>query len=122
MAESISRVRRTTAHNHKQLAAVLGWTVVQVDKAVVLGVLPPYDLRTPRWRAVTVDALAGRRQELAAALDEGALLTADEMMSRLGLDYGDWRRGRDAWRHPRPRRAGFWSRTVADDLAARSGD
>jgi hypothetical protein len=122
MAESISPVRRTTAHNHKQLAAVLGWTVVQVDKAVVLGVLPPYDLRTPRWRAVTVDALAGREQALAAALDEGALLTAGEMMSRLGLDYGDWRRGLDAGTIPAPDAGGFWSRTAADGLAARSAE
>ena len=122
MAESISPVRRTTAHDHKQLAAVLGWTVVQVDKAVVLGVLPPYDLRTPRWRAVTVDALAGRQQALTAALDEGALLTAGEMMSRLGLVGGDWRRGLDAGIIPAPDARGFWSRPVADGLAARSAE
>jgi hypothetical protein len=30
--------RRTTAHDHRQLADVLGRTVAQVDKAVVLGV------------------------------------------------------------------------------------
>ena len=65
--------RRTTAHDHKQLARVLGWTVVQVDKAAVLGVLPPHDLKTPRWKAATVDDLGARREELAAALDEGAL-------------------------------------------------
>lgn len=28
--------RRTTAHDHKQLAEALGWTVVQVDKAIQL--------------------------------------------------------------------------------------
>jgi DNA polymerase III epsilon subunit-like protein len=122
MAESISPACRTTAHDHKQLAAVLGWTVVQVDKAVVLGVLPPYDLRTPRWRAVTVDALAEREHALAAALDEGALLTAGEMMSRLGLDYGDWRRGFDAGVIPAPDAGGFWSKAVADGLAARSAE
>ena len=122
MAESVPSVRRTTAHDHKQLAAVLGWTVIQVDKAVVLGVLPPYDLRTPRWKAATVDVLAGRRQVLAAALDEGALLTADEMMSRLGLEFGDWRRGRDAGVIPAADAGGFWSRAAADDLAARSGE
>lgn len=121
MADSIPPVRRTTAHDHKQLAAVLGWTVVQVDKAVVLGVLPPYDLRTPRWRGVTVDALAERQQALAAALDEGTLLTAGEMMSRLGLDYGDWR-GLDAGTIPAPDTGGFWSRAAADDLAGRSAE
>lgn len=60
-----------TAHDHKQLAAALGWTVTQVGKAVALGVLPPYDLKTPRWRAATAAALAGRREDLSAALDEG---------------------------------------------------
>jgi hypothetical protein len=39
----------------------------------------------PRWRAAAVDDLAGRREELAAALDEGALLTEDEMTAALGL-------------------------------------
>ena len=42
--------RRTTAHDHEQLAAVLGWTVVLVDKAVVLGVLPPMTSRRPGGR------------------------------------------------------------------------
>ena len=110
---------RTTAHDHRQLAAVLGWTVAQVDKAVVLGVLPPHELKTPRWRGATVDDLASRRGELAAALDEAALLTEGEMMARLGLDWRDWRRGRDHDVIPGPDRAGFWSREAADSLAAR---
>jgi hypothetical protein len=122
VAEPVRSERRTTAHDHKQLAAVLGWTVTQVDKAVVLGVLPPYDLRTPRWRAVTVDALAARRDELAAVLDEGALLTVGEVIALLGLDAGDWNRGREHGVIPGPDRAGFWSRQAADDLAARIGE
>lgn len=111
--------RRTTAHDHKQLAAVLGWTVVLVDKAAVLGVLPAYDLKTPRWRGATVDELVARREELAAALDESALLTEGEMVTRLGLDGGDWRRGRDHGVIPGPDRAGlFWTRAAAEGLAA----
>jgi hypothetical protein len=47
------------------------------------------DLKTPRWKAATVDSLAGRREELAAALDDGALLTEDELMARLGPEYED---------------------------------
>ena len=93
-----SPARSTTAHDRKQLAGALGWTVVQVDKAVILGVLPPYDLKTPGWKAATAGDLAARREELAAALDDGALLTEDEMMTRPGLE-----RGRLAAR-PRPRR------------------
>jgi hypothetical protein len=113
-----SPARRTTACDHKQLAAALGWTIVQVDKASVMNVLPPHDLKTPRWKAATVDDLVARREELAAALDESALLTEGEMVTRLGLDGGDWRRGRDHGVIPGPDRAGFWSREAAEGLAA----
>jgi hypothetical protein len=113
--------RRGTAHDHKQLAAGLGWSPVQVAKAAALGVLPPYDLRTPRWKASTVEVLAGRREELAAALDEGALLTGQEMRARLGLDPGDWHRSRDHGIIPGPDQAGFWTRAAADALAAGGG-
>lgn len=113
-----SPARRTTAHDHKQLAAALGWTVVQVDKASIMNVLPPHDLKTPRWKGATVDDLVARREELAAALDESALLTEGEMVTRLGLDGGDWRRGRDNGVIPGPDRAGFWTRAAAEGLAA----
>lgn len=113
---------RTTAHDHRQLAGVLGWTLVQVDKAVVQGVLPAYDLKTPRWKAATVDDLARREGELAAALDEAALLTAGEMIALLGLDAGDWNRGRDYGVIPGPDHAGFWTRETAEGLAARIGE
>ena len=112
MAETVPAARRATAHDHRQLADALSWSVVQADKAVALGVLPPYDLKTPRWKAVTVDALTGRREELAAALDEGALLTEDEMIAVLGLEWGDWRRGRDHDIIPGPCRLG--PRTLGD--------
>ena len=121
MTETAPTARRATAHDHRQLAGVLGWTVVQVDKAVILGVLPPYDLKTPRWKAATVNDLAGRREELAAVLDDAALLTEDEMMTQLGLEWGDWRRGRDHDVIPGPDRGGFWSREAAEGLAAHAG-
>jgi hypothetical protein len=117
-----SPAQRTTAHDHKQLAAALGWTVVQVDKAAVLGVLPPHDLKTPRWKAVTVDELAARRDELAAALDDSALLTEEEIIAALGLAWGDWRRGRDHGVIPGPDAGGFWTRETAQGLAARAAD
>ena len=117
-----SPARRTTAHDHRQLAGALGWTVVQVDKAVVLGVLPPHDLKTPRWRAATVDDLAARREELAAAMDEAGLLTEDEMIAALGLAWGDWRRGRDHGVIPGPAPGGFWTRETAEGLAVRAAE
>ncbi|MFF4417123.1 exonuclease domain-containing protein [Streptosporangium sp. NPDC001559] len=112
--------RRTTAHDHRQLAMALGWTLPQITKALALGVLPPYDLKTPRWTAATVETIVARRQELAAALDDGTLLTESELMARLGLEYGDWRRGRDGGVIPEPDRDEFWSRGLADDLASRT--
>jgi hypothetical protein len=120
MAETAPAARRTTAHDHRQLADALGWTVIQVGKAVVLGVLPPYDLKTPRWKAATVEALVERREELEAALDEGVLLTDEELMSLLQLEYGDWRRGREHGVIPRPDCGEFYSRAVAEDLAGRA--
>lgn len=65
MTETRPAGRRSTAHDRRQLAEALGWSLVQVDKAVVLGVLPPYDLKTPRWKAATVDGLVESRHELA---------------------------------------------------------
>lgn len=121
MAETIPAPRRTTAHDHKQLAKALGWTVTQVDKAVQVGLLPAYDLKTPRWRGSTVDELAARRSELAAELDETALLTADEMMAALGMDWSAWCRGRDHGVIPWPDQGAFWSREVAAALAAQAG-
>jgi hypothetical protein len=47
-------------------------------------VLPPYDLKTPRWKATTV-----------GGLDEEALLAAGELRGLLAIEYGDWCRGRD---------------------------
>jgi hypothetical protein len=120
MAETVPAARRTTAHDHRQLAEALGWTLVQVSKAVALGVLPPYDLKTPRWKAATVDVMVERRQELAAALDEGALLTEDELMALLELEYAAWRRGRDHDVIPGPDQGEFWSQAVAQDLAGRA--
>jgi len=117
MATPAPAVRRTRAHDRRQLAAVLGWTADQVTKAVVLGVLPPYDLMTPRWTAATVDSLAARREELTAALDDGALLTEEELRDRLGLERGEWRRARDHDMIPIPDQGGFWSRSVAETLA-----
>lgn len=35
---------RTRACNHKELAAALGWTETDIDKALLLEVLPPHVL------------------------------------------------------------------------------
>ncbi|CUU60778.1 Exonuclease [Parafrankia irregularis] len=119
MTETAPGNRRTTAHDHAQLAEALGWTVIQVGKAVALGLLPPYDLKSPRWRAATVDALVESRDALASTLDEEALLTGDELIALLRLEYADWRRGREHAVIPDPDCGEYWSRALADDLASR---
>jgi|GEM_PF-872095 len=40
-------------------------------------------------------------------------------MARLGLEYGDWRRGRDHGVIPGPDHGEFWSRAAAEDLVGR---
>jgi DNA polymerase III epsilon subunit-like protein len=122
MTESPPAARRTTAHNHKQLAIALSWTELQVAKAVQLGaILPPYDLpKTSRWKGPTVDELAARRDEVTAALDETALLTDGEMMQALGMEWPQWRRGCDHGIIPPPDQGAFWSRALASDLASQA--
>ncbi|GAB3278483.1 hypothetical protein GCM10027589_04660 [Actinocorallia lasiicapitis] len=110
---------RTKAHDHGQLAAALGWTHTQVDKAVTAGgILPPYDLSTPRWKGATVDALVGRAEELAALLPD--LYSETELQDALGLSRGDWHRGREAAVIPDPDLGAFWTRPLVDDLTARA--
>jgi hypothetical protein len=114
---------RTTAHDHKQLAEALGWTVVQVDKAIQLGgILPRYELKTPRRKGATVDELVARREEQASALDEAALLSVGEMIAALGMQGAEWSQGREHGIIPGPDCGLFWSRALASDLAARSED
>jgi hypothetical protein len=114
---------RTTAHDHKQLAEALGWTVVQVDKAIQLGgILLRYELKTPRRKGATVDELVARREELASALDEAALLSVGEMIAALGMQGAEWSQGREHGIIPGPDCGLFWSRALASDLAARSED
>ena len=44
------------------------------------------------------------------------------MIALLGLDAGDWDRGREHAVIPGPDRAGFWSREAAEGLAARAAE
>jgi hypothetical protein len=94
-----------------------------VDKAIQLGgILPRYELKTPRWKGATVDELVARREELASALDEAALLSVGEMIAALGMQGAEWSRGREHGIIPGPDCGLFWSRALASDLAARSED
>ncbi|SDI46816.1 Exonuclease [Sinosporangium album] len=110
--------RRTTAHTAAQLADALGWSLGQVNRAHAGGVIPPYDMKTPRWSGRVVDDLVARREELAASIPE--LLSGDELADALGMGYGEWRRARDARLIPAPDLFPYWSRSLADELVARA--
>lgn len=119
MAGTVSAAR-TRAHDHKQLAAVLGWPPAHVDKAVALGVLPEYDRpRTCRWSGRLTDQIEARGGEYAAALDLTLLLDGEELKALLGFDWHDWAAGRQHKIIPGPDQGGFWSRSLAFGLAGR---
>jgi hypothetical protein len=96
-----------------------GWKEFQVADIV-----PVPRRTTPQWKGSTVDELVARREELASALDEAALLSVGEMIAALGMQGAEWSRGRE---HgiipgPGPDCGLFWSRALASNLAARSED
>ncbi|GLX06584.1 3'-5' exonuclease [Microbispora sp. NBRC 16548] len=109
---------RTRAHDHAELAAALGWTMGQLGRALAAGVLPAYDMKTPRWSARLVTEMLGRREELTAAIPDDA--DESELMTMLGIGHGDLRRGRDAEVIPAPDRPPYWTRALAEQLAARA--
>lgn len=123
-AEKAARPRKTTAHDEKQLRAALGFTVTQLEVATAAGLIPPQDMKTPRWSGATVDRLVAQREEIAQQLPD--VLSAADLKAAMGLPevYGNWRRferGREAGLIPAPDCAGkYWSRAVADDLVARA--
>jgi hypothetical protein len=120
-AAKTAKTRKTRAHDARELAAVLGWTPGQVARALAAGnLLPPYDMKTPRWSGPVVDGLAARRDELTAALPD--LAGIDEVRGLLGVGYGGWRRGRDAEVIPGPDTGEFWSRPLVESITARAAE
>ncbi|MEU7745401.1 hypothetical protein [Nonomuraea sp. NPDC049158] len=109
-----AKPRRTTAHTAAQLQTALGWNQAQFGRAVAAGVIPPCDMKIPRWSGSTVDDLVTRRDELAAMIPD--LLDDSQLMGVLDLSFGDWRRAREAGLIPDPARPPYWTRTQADTL------
>ncbi|GAA1015920.1 hypothetical protein Aple_010890 [Acrocarpospora pleiomorpha] len=113
---------RKRAHDHRQLAEVLSWTPGQVNRALAAGVLPAYDMKTPRWSGPLVDQLEARREELTTAIPDD--VDGDELMTLLGITYGDYQRGRNAGVIPGPDRPSawglLWTRGLAEELAGRA--
>jgi hypothetical protein len=113
-----AKPRRTTAHTAAQLQQALGWSEGQFGRAVAAGILPEQDMKTPRWSGGVVDDLVARSAELAAAIPDD--LDDSQLMKALELDYGDWRRAREAGLIPDPARPPYWTRAQADELACRA--
>lgn len=114
-----TRTRRTTAHSAAQLQRALDFTPDQWGRARAAGLIPPPDLKTPRWSGTLTDELITRRGDILAQLPDD--LSCDQLMSELGLDYPGWRRACDAALIPPPDRGDYWTRPAADELVSRAG-
>ncbi|MEV4254071.1 hypothetical protein AB0J52_13010 [Spirillospora sp. NPDC049652] len=90
-----------------------------MDRAVAAHVLPPFDLKTPRWSGPLVDQILADAERYAAAIPD--LVDDQQMRDLLGWDYGQWRRAADAGLLPDPDLGRFWTRAAAEHLAARGG-
>ena len=110
--------RRTTAHSATQLRLALGWTEDQMSRARAAALIPEPDMKTPRWSGPVVDDLVARRTELLAQLPDD--LSDSEFMTLLGVEYGDWKRGRAAGLIPDPDRPPYWTRALAEEVAGRA--
>jgi Exonuclease len=111
---------RTTAHSAAQLQRALGFTAGQWSRARAAGLIPPPDLKTPRWSGPVTDQLTAHRDQILAGLPDD--LDSSQLMEELGLDWGNWRRGRDAGLIPPPDRGEYWTRATADALAGRAAE
>ncbi len=113
------------AHSANQLRAKLGMTPEQFGRGRVVGLIPPPDLRTPRWSGTLTAELVERRADiLAGATPEATgLFSVDDLMRELSLSYGELRRACEAGVIPEPASqhedSSFWSSSQLDDLRAR---
>lgn len=107
-----------TAHTARQLAGLLGWSEGQMARALAAGILPAFDLKSPRWSGGLVEEIETDAERYAAAIP--ALVDAAQLRERLGLDYGQWRRGREAGVLPDGDLGDYYTPQAADALAARS--
>lgn len=115
-----TRTPRTTAHTAAQLCRAMDLTPDQLARARAAGLIPGYDMKTPRWSGRLVDELVARRDDILRAIPDD--LSQDQLMQELGLTYGQWRRAVDAGLIPGPDRGGeYWTRPLADTLIARAG-
>ncbi|MER5424379.1 3'-5' exonuclease [Streptosporangium roseum] len=110
--------RRTTAHSAAQLRTALGWSEDHWNRARAAGLIPPPDMKTPRWSGPVVDDLVARGADLLAALPDD--LSRTQLMELLGLTFGDWRRAEDAGLIGAPDWDPYWTRAAAEDLAGRA--
>ncbi|MEU6718325.1 3'-5' exonuclease [Nonomuraea sp. NPDC046802] len=108
--------RRTRAHTATQLRQALHFTEDEFARCRAAGLIPDPDLKTPRWSGPKVDQLVADRERLLEELPDD--FADNELRAALGLDYGAWRRGRDAAVIPDPDRPPYWTRALARQIIA----
>ncbi|MFI6513286.1 exonuclease domain-containing protein [Streptosporangium sp. NPDC050855] len=110
--------RRRTAHTATQLQEAMGISADQLARARAAELVPPPDMKTPRWSGPVVDDLVARRQEILGSLPDD--LDEAQLREALGMSWGDWKRAREAGVLPAPDRGEFWTRALADELIGRA--
>jgi hypothetical protein len=117
--------KKTTAHSASQLQRALDFTPDQWSRVLANGLIPPTDMKTPRWSGPLVDELVARREQILAALPDD--LNEQQLRDALGVDYGEWHRACQYGlipsadrRAPGNRGAGFWAKASVDELIARA--
>lgn len=116
--QTTKTTRRTTAHTAPQLQEAMGISADQLARARAAELVPPPDMKTPRWSGPVVDDLVARRQEILTGLPDD--LDDTQLREALGMSWGDWKRALEAGVVPAPDRGEFWTRAAADELIGRA--
>lgn len=114
--KNTTRTGATKVHTRAQLQGALDLGTAQWARALANDLIPPPDRTAGTYSGWHVDELVARREEIIAAIPDD--LSEDQLRTALGVDFGQWRRGRDAGLIPGPDRAGYWTRASVADLTA----
>jgi hypothetical protein len=87
---AVPPVRRLRDYGPLQAAQRLQLEPFQIERAVAAGLIPKPNPRTGRWPAAVIDGVAGRVEQIAAAVGTvphlGAVRAAEVLTARLGVE------------------------------------